>query len=185
VADIKDASGKSIATAELREDTGKVTIALVLASPSPLSGKHGIAITDVARCNPPDFSSAGAIFNPFGKRHGLLAQGGPMAGDLPNLGMPLERFNAPALGATLSPGPASLLAGRGTAIVVFANVDDGVSQPEGNAGARVACGVIAAPNQAVSPTATSAGLTVGPALLILALGAVLIGAGLLLRRTKS
>src|ERR1700694_3408915 len=75
VADIKDVSGKTIATAELREDQGKVQVALSLPSPSPLTGKHAIHIMEVGRCDPPDFLSAGVIFNPFGKNHGILASG--------------------------------------------------------------------------------------------------------------
>jgi Cu-Zn family superoxide dismutase len=188
VADIKDAAGKTIATAELREDLGKVQVALSLPSPSPLSGKHALHIMEVGRCDPPDFLSAGAIFNPFGKQHGILASGGAMVGDLPNLTMPLQRYNAPALGASIAPGPGSLLGQRGTALVIYANVDDEQTNPDGNSGARVACGVIRAADQATTagqavPTGQSStgGVTFGPALLIAALGAVLIGAGLFLR----
>jgi Cu-Zn family superoxide dismutase len=193
VAEIKDATGRPMASAELKEDTGKVAVSILLPIPSPLSGKHGIHIMDVGRCDPPDFVSAGTIFNPFAKKHGLLAQGGPMVGDLPNLAMPLQRYNAPAIGAMLSPGPASLLGPVGTALVIFANEDDGVTAPEGNAGARIGCGVITASGQtasAVSSTvapqaaqpSSDAGQTLGPALVIVGLGALLIGVGLALRR---
>jgi|SRR5579859_3071468 len=191
VADIKDVSGKTIATAELKEDQGKVQVALTLPSPSPLTGKHALHIMEVGRCDPPDFLSAGAIFNPFGKSHGILASGGAMVGDLPNLTMPLQRYNAPALGASIGPGPGSLLGPRGAALVIYANQDDEQTDPDGNSGARVACGVIMAAGQVPAagqavpssqPTAT--GLTVGPALLIAVLGAALIGAGLFLRRPR-
>jgi Cu-Zn family superoxide dismutase len=192
-AEIKDTSGRTIATAELKEDTGKVSVSILIPTPSPLSGKHGIHVMDTGRCDPPDFVSAGAIFNPFGKNHGLLAQGGPMVGDLPNLAMPLQRYNAPAIGGTLGPGPASLLGPRGASLVIFAREDDGVTAPEGNAGARIGCGVIstsgqtasAAPLPAASQAAApspDAGQTLGPALLIVGLGAGLIGLGLALRR---
>jgi Cu-Zn family superoxide dismutase len=190
-ADVRDASGRSLASAELREDQGKVMVSLVLPNPSSLTGKHAVHIMDVGRCDPPDFASAGGIFNPYGKQHGLLNSAGPMAGDLPNLTMPLQRYNAPALGASLAAGPASLLGPRGASLVIYANEDDGVSSPEGNAGGRIACGVITAaaqvagPGQAqpgLSPSSGSPGLTLGPALIIAALGAALIGAGLVLRR---
>jgi Cu-Zn family superoxide dismutase len=182
-----------MATAELKEDTGKVTVSLLLPTPSPLSGKHGIHVMDVGRCDPPDFASAGSIFNPFGKKHGLLAAGGPMAGDLPNLAMPLQRYNAPAIGATLGPGPASLLGPIGTSLVIFASEDDGVTAPEGNAGPRIGCGVISVSGQTTSAVSTpvgpqaaapssDAGQTLGPALVIVGLGALLIGLGLVLRR---
>src|SRR6202023_1546133 len=107
---------------------------LVLPSASSLTGKHSLHIMEVGRCDPPDFASAGGIFNPFGKRHGLLNSAGPMAGDLPNLTLPLQRYNAPALGASLAAGPASLLGPRGASLVIYANEDDGVSDPDGNAG---------------------------------------------------
>jgi Cu-Zn family superoxide dismutase len=192
VADIKDASGRSFATAELNEDSGKVAISLILPSPAPLTGKHGIHIMEVGRCDPPDFLSAGGIFNPFAKRHGLLAQGGAMVGDLPNLGLPLQRYNAPALGATLGPGAGSLLGPGGTSLVIFANEDDGLTAPEGNAGARIACGVITGSGQvpagpgSAQPEAppSNAGQTLAPALIILVLGAGLISAGLVLRRQR-
>lgn len=191
VAEIRDVGGKTIATAELKEDQGKVQVALVLPSPSPLTGKHAIHIMEVGRCDPPDFGSAGAIFNPFGKNHGILAAGGAMVGDLPNLTMPLQRYNAPALGASIAPGPGSLLGSRGTALVIYANLDDEQTDPDGNSGARIACGVITAAGQATtagqvmpSGQSSTAGFTFGPALLIAVLGAALIGAGLFLRRGR-
>jgi superoxide dismutase, Cu-Zn family len=222
-ADIRDASGRALGSAEFREDQGKVQVTLVLPTPSTLTGKHGLHIMDTGRCDAPDFASAGGIFNPLGKKHGILASGGAMVGDLPNLAMPLQRYNAPALGASLATGPTSLLGPRGTALVIYANEDDGLTDPEGNAGARVACGVIvaggtnagglsavvtpplttaaqsapgtaqvrlpaAAPASAPSASAPSgastAGLTLGPAIIIVVLGAALIGAGLLLRRPR-
>jgi superoxide dismutase, Cu-Zn family len=195
-ADIRDATGRTLATAELREDAGKVQVALILPSPSPLTGKHALHIMEIGRCDAPDFASAGGIFNPLGKKHGILASGGAMVGDLPNLTMPLQRYNAPALGASLGPGPTSLLGPRGTALVIYAGEDDGLTDPEGNAGGRIACGVITAAgqvpavsSQAQAPTtatsaSSNAGLTVGPAIIIVVLGAALIGAGLLLRRPR-
>jgi Cu-Zn family superoxide dismutase len=195
-ADVRDASGKSVATAELHEDQGKVQVALVLPSPSTLTGKHALHIMEIGRCDGPSFASAGGIFNPLGKKHGILASGGAMVGDLPNLTMPLQRYNAPALGASLGPGPTSLLGPRGTALVIYAGEDDGLTDPEGNAGARIACGVIAGTGQVAAaassppqPTAAAsgsnaAGLTLGPAVIIVVLGAALIGAGLLLRSPR-
>lgn len=190
-ADIKDVSGKTIASAELKEDQGKVQVALSLPSPAPLTGKHAIHIMEIGRCDPPDFLTSGGIFNPFGKKHGILASGGPMVGDLPNLTLPLQRYNAPALGASIAPGPGSLLGPRGTSLVIYANVDDEQTDPDGNSGARIACGVITVAGQPTTPAPaapssqlSNTGLTVGPALLIAVLGAALIGAGLLLRRSR-
>jgi superoxide dismutase, Cu-Zn family len=172
-ADIRDASGRTVATAELHEDAGKVQLALVLPSPSTLTGKHGLHVMEIGRCDASDFASAGRIFNPLSKKHGLLASGGPMVGDLPNLTLPLQRYNAPALGDTLSPEPASLLGPNGTALVIYAGQDDGLTDPEGNPGARIACGVITGARQmaagsgltSTAPPAASRnpGLTLGPA----------------------
>ena len=83
-------------------------IALSLPTPSPLTGKHAVHIMEVGRCDTPDFMTAGGIFNHFGRKHGLLATGGPI-GDLPNLTLPIQRYNAPALSASLTTGAASLL----------------------------------------------------------------------------
>ena len=84
-----------------------------------------------------------------------------MAGDLPDLTMPLQRYNAPALGASLGAGPASLLGPRGASLVIYASEDDGVSDPEGNAGARIGCGVITTAAQIAGPE-----VTLGPAVII-------------------
>jgi Cu-Zn family superoxide dismutase len=189
-AEIKDASGQQVATAELHEDQGKVQVALSLPlpTPSPLTGKHALHVMEVGRCDPPDFSSAGGIFNPFRRVHGLLSTGGPMVGDLPNLNAPIQRYNAPALGATIGPGPASLLGARGTALVIYAHADDEQSAPEGNAGARIACGVITAAGRSPldqTNTSTNPGVTFGPAPIIALGGAVLIGIGLALRRVRA
>jgi Cu-Zn family superoxide dismutase len=190
VADIKDANGRTVATAELREDQGKVQVALAVSSQTSLTGKHAVHITELGRCDPPDFSTAGGIFNPFAKKHGLLSNGGPMVGDLPNLNMPIQRYNAPALGASLSGGPGSLLGGQGTALIIHEGADDSLTDPDGNAGARIACGVITAVGQSSGgigqasavPQTSGAGPTIGPALLIAMLGVALVAAGLLLRR---
>jgi superoxide dismutase, Cu-Zn family len=109
-------------------------------------GPRAIHIHETGICETPDFTSAGGHFNPAGRAHGLLHEHGVHAGDLLNLHVPAdgrivtERY-APHV--TLRPGALnSLLEGNGTAVVIHAEGDDYVSQPTGDAGDRVACGVI-------------------------------------------
>lgn len=99
------------------------------------------------RCEPP-FQTAGGHFNPAGAKHGLHGDGGPHAGDMPNLHVPesgqlkIEVLNT---FVTLKSGaPNSLLDGNGTSIMIHAGADDYRSDPAGDAGARIACGVIRA-----------------------------------------
>jgi Cu-Zn family superoxide dismutase len=110
-------------------------------------GTHAIHIHDRAACQP-TFAAAGEHFNPSGREHGLRNPHGPHAGDLPNItvdanGRAFVRViaNEVDLG---SEGPKSLLAGQGTAIVVHDKGDDYVTDPSGNSGDRIACGVVTA-----------------------------------------
>jgi len=110
-------------------------------------GRKGIHIHAVGQCQPPAFDSAGPHFNPMGKRHGHKNPEGPHAGDLPNM-----EVSAAGEGGidyvdplvTLRAGqPGSLVGGNGTSLVIHAGPDDEVTDPSGNSGARIACGVIA------------------------------------------
>jgi superoxide dismutase, Cu-Zn family len=109
-------------------------------------GTAAIHIHETGRCDPPSFESAGGHFNPVGMAHGALHPDGMHAGDLLNLHIPesgrieTERH---ARQVTLDSGwLTSLLDGNGTAVVIHVSADDYVSQPTGDAGGRVACGVI-------------------------------------------
>lgn len=189
-AQVYDPSGRLIATATLREATDQVLINLSFPDRTALTGTHGIQIHDVGRCDSPNFSSAGAILNPFGKQHGLLNPAGPMAGDLPSLVIGpagVGAYNTAAPLVKLNTGPAAVLKPGGTSLVIFERIDDDLTQPEGNAGARIACGVIVSSTSAPPPTSSasasaSSGSGLPSALVIGGLGAVLIGAGLMLRR---
>ena len=91
--------------------------------------------------------SAGGHYNPSGNLHGLDNPSGPHNGDLPNLIVNeagIGRLNATTDRVTLSPGAATLFDADGSALVVHAGPDDNVSNPAGNSGARIACGVIEA-----------------------------------------
>jgi Cu-Zn family superoxide dismutase len=107
-------------------------------------GGHGLHIHAVGRCDPPDFTSAGGHFNPGGKQHGRSNPAGPHSGDLPNLVVAASGeagLDITTKAITLGPGPNSILA-QPTALVVHANPDDDRTDPTGNSGGRIACGVI-------------------------------------------
>lgn len=108
-------------------------------------GKHGLHIHTVGKCEQPTFESSGAHFNPTNKKHGIENPEGPHAGDLPNVnaenGQVVTEFVAK--GITLEQGMAnSIFDEDGSAIVLHENVDDYKTDPAGNSGARIACGVI-------------------------------------------
>jgi Cu-Zn family superoxide dismutase len=107
-------------------------------------GVHGIHIHSIGKCEPP-FTSAGGHFNPGGRKHGFMSPTGPHYGDMPNIETPAAgqmHFEYLLPGVTLT-GKNGLLAGDGSAIVIHATRDDYLTDPAGNSGARIACGVIA------------------------------------------
>ena len=107
-------------------------------------GAHGFHIHDKGDCSAPDGTSAGGHFNPFAKPHGDPARPAHHAGDLPMLVAGADgtaRFEALMDGISLETGPANIL---GRSVIVHAQPDDFTTQPTGNSGARVACGVIKA-----------------------------------------
>lgn len=134
-----NASGQSIGTVRAWQTAGGVSFRI---DASGLShGIHGVHVHAVGRCDPPDFTSAGAHWNPAGKKHGMNNPAGPHAGDLPNV----EVAANGVLGATLvlpNASMASLLDAAGAALVIHAAADDYMTDPSGNSGARIACAVI-------------------------------------------
>ena len=140
---MKDVQGKQIGTATLTESDEGVRIALDV-SKLP-AGAHGFHIHSVGKCEPPDFKSAGPHFNPEGKKHGMKNPDGPHAGDLPDLEVGADgtvKTTITTKQVTLGAGKNSLFPEGGTALVIHADPDDEKTDPSGNSGARIACGVV-------------------------------------------
>jgi Cu-Zn family superoxide dismutase len=144
IVELKDAQGKSVGTAILsQQDEHAVGVELHLHDLPP--GEHGIHFHQNAKCDAPDFKSAGPHFNPEGKKHGLESPDGHHAGDLKNItvdghGKAELHFTVSDVG--LGSDSHSLLSNGGTAIVIHAKADDYKTDPSGNSGDRIACGVI-------------------------------------------
>ena len=142
-ADLKDASGAAVGSATMTGDGGGVKVAIEVNGLKP--GKHGFHIHAVGKCEGPDFKSAGGHFNPHGKKHGKDNPEGKHGGDLPNLEVGADgkgKIEYTATDISLEEGPGSLFGPEGTALVIHADPDDEKTDPAGNAGARVVCGVI-------------------------------------------
>ncbi|MBM6618726.1 superoxide dismutase family protein [Bacillus suaedaesalsae] len=146
--DIKNPDGDTMGTATLQEKATGLSVGLDLKGLEP--GPHAIHFHQTGKCEPPDYESAGEHYNPEDKDHGLLNPEGSHAGDLPNIiaesdGTVLVELMAP--GVTLKEGKTSLFIKEGTSLVIHEKADDGMSQPAGNGGKRIACGVISLEEQ--------------------------------------
>lgn len=142
-APLKNADGKEIGSANLTQTPHGVLINVSVKGLPP--GEHAFHVHAVGKCEPP-FTSAGGHFNPASKKHGMMAPEGQHAGDMPNLHIPqsgdltVEVLNT---NITLEKGkPNSVYDADGSAVIIHAGKDDYKSDPTGDAGGRIACGVI-------------------------------------------
>jgi Cu-Zn family superoxide dismutase len=145
-AELRDATGKPVGMARFVESTGITGVTVSVEMDGIAPGQHGIHIHAVGRCDAAGaFASAGGHFNPAGAKHGLGAPGGPHAGDMNAAIVDPSGHSVFVVvdpRVTLSAGPNSLFDADGSALVVHAAPDDQRTDPSGNSGARVACGVI-------------------------------------------
>ena len=144
-ADIVNAQGTKIGTAMITPTASGVRIAVKVSQLPP--GEHGLHIHAVGKCEGPAFTSAGGHFNPTSAHHGINStqEPRPHVGDLPNLVVNSSGKGSAsfiARGATLGEGTNSLFHEGGTALVIHAKPDDLKTDPSGNSGDRIACGVI-------------------------------------------
>lgn len=146
-ADLTDAGGRNVANAGIVQDSEGLRIRIDATALN--AGAYGVHLHAVGRCDRPGFESAGPHWNPANRQHGTRNPAGPHAGDLPNLlvgtdGRGMMEFLV--RGARLTGDRRSLLDADGTAVVIHASADDYRTDPSGNSGARIACGVFRSVN---------------------------------------
>lgn len=139
---LSDAGGRSLATASLYEEVGGVRVELSARGMAP--GTYGAHIHMAGRCDAPAFESAGGHWNPTSRQHGRDNPAGSHLGDMPNLTVGNDGTGSITFlsrGARLA-GAGGVMDAGGAAVIVHAAADDYRTDPSGNSGARIACGVV-------------------------------------------
>ena len=145
-AELKPTQGSTVSgTASFTQQDGKLLIEAEVKGLTP--GVHGFHLHEKGDCSAPDGTSAGGHFNPGGHQHGGPEQATRHGGDFGNLtadasGKAVLRLSVPTSQISLDAGAPGNIAGRG--LIVHADADDFVTQPTGNSGKRLACGVVSA-----------------------------------------
>jgi Cu-Zn family superoxide dismutase len=141
-ASLSFANGQPAGTARLMSDGDQLSVAVMVNGVEP--GAHGFHLHTTGACRAPDFTSAGGHLNPYDRNHGRLSPGGSHLGDMPNLQVDASGSAGGTFDVSDTPERAleEIFDTDGTAVVVHAGADDYRTDPAGDAGSRIACGVL-------------------------------------------
>jgi Cu-Zn family superoxide dismutase len=150
IAQLYDAQGNNVGMVDLQSVEDGVQLqtrikGFDIAASGGQRGEHGFHIHEAGDCSASDFTSAGGHFNPTRTAHGLLDPGGPHAGDLPNLWIEADGsadYSLTTNLVSLKPSERYLFDSDGSAFIIHAGPDDYITDPSGDSGSRLACGVI-------------------------------------------
>lgn len=142
---LKDGKGADVGTATITAARSGGGVDIALDVKNLPAGEHAVHVHQFAKCEGPMFTTAGPHFNPANKKHGSQNPEGSHAGDMNNFTVKADgtaKVTVANSQVTLGAGANSLFTGEGTALMIHARADDMKTDPSGNAGDRIACGMI-------------------------------------------